>query len=669
MHKLWQDFRRSKSKGRWFSSALSCLALLAVLSQAGCGSKPEEDPSTLHIVDESMVDAELLTPGPWAFAEHEYRTPAALDPEISPLLWTEGEPLKIEIRGRIFLPSGGGPRPLLIFLHGNYSTCGQIPTQPRNPIIPWGVDYTFSGSCPEGTTEILSYRGYDAAARHLASHGYAVASINANRGINGNGGRGGKDDYLVYARGLLVLKHIEALRNWSEGSPSYSFDFDLRDRINWSEIGLMGHSRGGEGVRFAHDILSGSGAAGSWRERLSGVQVQAIFEVGPIDRGIFTEELRIKRVAAPGVDWAVLIPGCDADVSEFEGVSPFRRMLQSDDGRAKAIFTLWGANHNFFNSAWQVSDVWENCKGSQQALWDHSLPSIEGGAARVGLTGSPLQQDALKALMLAFFRAHVGLPGERWPEGAHIFDPQYRLPSELQKIGKIHREFLRPSETVTIFEGKQAVQGSSASVLISDYLSYLQTQTAAMATAKLQQDTVGYKDIIPHFHEGAIVRPAWVFRPSDDIGPVNASVPFQAVPQLDDFWTLDLTLALATTCSRDDCKSAQDDLQVALVFADGRSSTPVKLRDYARLEALQGPLLAEGREWTDDTGDILNLEFVSQTALFQALRIEVKDFGALPSSVQVSGLRIIFPGAFQGELLLESVRLSKKPSTVRVQRP
>lgn len=646
--------------GNFSAPALLALWTLAI----SCGQKPQKSGSELELVDPRMVAADLSSPGSWVFEEHEYATPAAWDPEISPLLWTEGDELPIDIRGRLFLPIGGGPRPLVVLLHGNHSTCGIFPSDPRDPIIDNGVDFTFTGVCPEGSAEIPSYRGYDAAARQLASYGYAVASINANRGISGNGGRGGMDDYLVYVRGLLVLKHLEALQSWSNlaqlpsgvGSPGLS----LRDRFNWGEVGLMGHSRGGEGVRFAHFILSESSERETWQRRLPGVAIRAIFEVGPVDRGIFTEQ-RIRRVAATGIDWAVLIPGCDADVSDFEGVSPFLRMQGESDGKTKAIYTLWGANHNFFNSQWQVSDAWHSCKGSQKPLWDTSGQSLDGSAAHAGLNGSLAQTEALKALMMAFFRAHLGRADERWLEGEHVFDPQYRLPRSLQGLGPSYRQFLRPSGSELVFEARTAPSSSSASVKVTSFLDFLSLESEQLAGEKLKLDQDGYKNIIPSFHEGNIVRPAWVLEPSETIGAVNTTVPLKAGAALSDFWTLDLSLGLISSCTEAACRSVQKDLAVALVFADGSSSAPVRLADYGELEAFQGRLLAEGREWTDRTGDVLHLTYVSETALYQQLRLELSDFGPLPQQAAPVGLRLLFPGAFSGKVLLESIRLSKKP--------
>jgi hypothetical protein len=151
-----------------------------------------------------------------------------------------------EIWARVWRPISDddqGRLPLVVFLHGNHGTCGTffcsvancgrpIPL-PNGPRIDDRIDYTTTGTCPragEGTppaeTDYVvspSHEGYGYLAEQLASRGYLVVSINANRGITAGRaqdlGTPGhpfiEDRGLNLARARLVLKHLELLSRWN----------------------------------------------------------------------------------------------------------------------------------------------------------------------------------------------------------------------------------------------------------------------------------------------------------------------------------------------------------------------------------------------------------------------------------------------------------------------
>ena len=100
-----------------------------------------------------------------------------------------------ELRAKVYAPVGAaGKRPLVVFEHGFHSVCtGETQVWP----------------CPPGETAVPSFRGYDAPAEALASHGYLVVSISANA-VNAGGGR--TADRGGTARGELVLAHLDLWR-------------------------------------------------------------------------------------------------------------------------------------------------------------------------------------------------------------------------------------------------------------------------------------------------------------------------------------------------------------------------------------------------------------------------------------------------------------------------
>lgn len=139
----------------------------------------------------------------------EYRLPASIDTDV-----LTGR--NTELWAKVYWPAdfSGGPYPLVLFLHGNHDTCGRIGTSPR---VDDKSDYTLTGACPAGYSVVNNHLGFEYLATQLASSGYIVASLNANRGITGapNPDASYPDDPLhIFSRGRLVLKHLETLRKW-----------------------------------------------------------------------------------------------------------------------------------------------------------------------------------------------------------------------------------------------------------------------------------------------------------------------------------------------------------------------------------------------------------------------------------------------------------------------
>ena len=217
-------------------------------------------------------------------------------------------------------PMPAGRLPLVILLHGNHPTCGRG----SNPHIDDNIQYTTTGTCPSSPTAYQppSHRGYDYIANELASRGYLVVSINANRGINNGAGVSG-DSSLILARGRLMLKHLQRLSEWNRSaSPTPQLvGVSLANKIDLTQVGLMGHSRGGEGVRAAPVQYNQSGS--TWPARIvDPVTVRGIFEIGP------TDYYEPQPNNALNSRWNVLLPMCDGDMAILEGVQAVR----SDDG-------------------------------------------------------------------------------------------------------------------------------------------------------------------------------------------------------------------------------------------------------------------------------------------------------------------------------------------------
>ena len=426
-----------------------------------------------------------------------YKFPPLTDPDVLGDRMTE-------LWAQIYRPAtlSATNYPVVLFLHGNHNTCGRV--VPEGFHVDDNSAYTNTGACPPGYSVVNNHLGYDYLASQLASWGYVVVSVNANRGINAGGSAIG-DPALILARGKLMLKHLQRLSEWNRaaaplvvsktlgssrnnltswvgmkmtvgaqpitvrslgrifvtgnnrthtvkivrvsdnatvGSVSIAmtggvngqfkyvnlaspvtlaantgyyvvtqetsgqdswrdsnttvvttaaatvngrasstngttwntsggaankmygpvdFQYDiatpasvgvqLKGKLDLTNIGMMGHSRGGEGVRAAYNIYVATGSP--WQTRIpQPVAFKGIFEVAPTDNG-YAESAKADSLA-----WNVLVSMCDRDVSTLDGLKVFDRMMFSttEAPKPKSTYTVWGGNHNFYNTEWQVDD-------------------------------------------------------------------------------------------------------------------------------------------------------------------------------------------------------------------------------------------------------------------------------------------------------------------------
>ncbi|MDQ3954260.1 MAG: hypothetical protein M3285_01745 [Actinomycetota bacterium] len=272
---------------------------------------------------------------------------------------------KVELIANVHYPTGlpDGPYPLVVFMHGNHSTCFK---EKRT---------SFRWPCPDGWRPLPNFRGYDYIGSRLASYGFVVVSVSAN-GINVAGGR--LDDTGMRQRGEVIDRHLELWRRWSTigGGP---FGNTFVGKIDLTRIGTMGHSRGGEGVVW-HKIVDD--------ERADPFGVDAVLALAPVD---FT------RVTINRVGFAVILPYCDGDVSDLQGVHFFddSRYEVPGDPTPKHSLTVMGANHNFFNTVWTPRGKYPG--GSDDGRWSECEERL-----------TPIQERQVgRAYIVSFFRLYL----------------------------------------------------------------------------------------------------------------------------------------------------------------------------------------------------------------------------------------------------------------------
>ena len=551
-------------------------------------------------------------------ATGHYKFPASVDPLVA----TDRE---TELWAHVWRPAklGRDARPLLVFLHGNHSTCGRLDPE-LGVRVDDRTDYTDTGECPDGYVVTPNHMGYDYLARRLAQRGYVVVSINANRGITAGAGIDG-DGGLNLMRGRLVMRHLALLADWNAGKGDVprSLGFDPKGRLDLSQVGLMGHSRGGEGVRAALQQMRDDIRLA---RKVRNVRVRAIFEIGPVDG-------QTGRVLnADGVASAILLPVCDGDVIDLGGMRVFDRTfgIEGDSVSAiKATVGVYGANHNFYNTEWQESDA-GGCAG---------YPALFGP-----LLGSPEQRQTGIETLVPFFEANVGK--NREPDLNAVFDAGKLPPKPLRQLATTVRNYL-PGPVGSEVKVLQRFTGETG---FSDSGARNRTVGLEVEHAGVIESFPGLEWAVPHDPSVRWATLSW------DGGTrhfYEVVVADRRPLRLDEYETL--TFRAALRCAADvwcpglgaDDKPA---IAVALVGSDGKVSPAVDV---------------DASRWLDwPTIDDNASEAVSAHEMLTTIRVKVSKFKA-PATKDVRAIRFVLSGQESGRVAISDITVDGKKTRSR----
>jgi hypothetical protein len=288
-------------------------------------------------------------------------------------------PGPVEVTASVHYPTGlpGGPYPLVVFLHGRHATC----FNGGSAFLEW--------PCKPPRVSLPSYQGYDYISQILASHGYIVVSISSN-GINA------RDNFVfdlgANARAELIQHHLDLWNqfNTSGGAP---FGTKFVGKVDLTRVGTMGHSRGGEGV-VRHYLLNQSLG--------SPYGVKAVYPLAPVD---------FNRSVANNVPLAVMLPYCDGDVADLQGVHFYddARYKVAGDPTAKHNVLVMGANHNFFNTIWTPGIFNAGSADDWNAFVLTGRSDSHCGVVKGNQRLTPEQQRAVGLAYIAgFFRNYIG---------------------------------------------------------------------------------------------------------------------------------------------------------------------------------------------------------------------------------------------------------------------
>ncbi|WP_223068164.1 alpha/beta hydrolase family protein [Paenibacillus caui] len=221
----------------------------------------------------------------------------------------------LPLNGRVWMPEGSGPFPLVLIVHGNH------------------------------LMEYFSDEGYAYLGELLASRGFIAISVDENflnysawSGIPGN-------DMKV--RAWLLLKHLQQIDLFASdrSSPFYQ-------KVDFDRIGLIGHSRGGQAVAMAADPLRWF-VRGDSLQNIDKFHVRSIAALAPTDKKVENNLARLSNINYLAIQGAQ-----DGDVNDFYGDRQFdRTTFDKYSSFFKSTLYVAGANHSQFNTDWGHYDL------------------------------------------------------------------------------------------------------------------------------------------------------------------------------------------------------------------------------------------------------------------------------------------------------------------------
>lgn len=250
--------------------------------------------------------------------------------------------VNLQVRGSMYYPTNKPTgAPVIILVHGNHGGCKVGGGYPVGS-VPSG------GSAPGCTEFNRNDQGYSYLAENLATWGYAVASIDQDQLMSYQDQSGAKG---MHQRRLMIAAQLDGLYEANQAPVPLDADHNLEDRLvgklDFTKIGLMGHSRGGDAVTSFMDYNRTRPAPGR-KYHIAGV-----ISLAPVD---------YERRAPYGSAYLTILPACDGDVSNLQGARFYERGQRVDPGDPfpKIQMYLHGANHGNFNTVWSADsdDAW-----------------------------------------------------------------------------------------------------------------------------------------------------------------------------------------------------------------------------------------------------------------------------------------------------------------------
>lgn len=222
---------------------------------------------------------------------------------------------QLPLNGTVWLPEGDGPFPVVLIVHGNH------------------------------LMEDSSDEGYAYLGELLASRGFAVVSVDENFLNYSAWSDIPKQDQKL--RAWMLLRHIGQLQQFAADSSTSFYG-----KLDFSQIALIGHSRGGQAVAMAADRDEWFGPDAPDLPAQNSYSIRAVVAIAPTDVLVDGRSAWLRDIS-----YLTLQGASDADISSFDGEKQYRRVSYSPFSTAfKASLYIEGANHGQFNTTWGARD-------------------------------------------------------------------------------------------------------------------------------------------------------------------------------------------------------------------------------------------------------------------------------------------------------------------------
>lgn len=225
---------------------------------------------------------------------------------------------KVPLKGKIWYPTEGSNYPVMFIVHGNHTM----------------------------TTD--SYLGYSYLGEYLASFGYVVVSVDESF-LNGyiNDGLSGEND----ARAILLLENMKEVQKYGNDK-----DDLLYDKMDYDNLTLAGHSRGGEAVTIAALYNSLNQLPDNGNISLFyNFNIKSIIAIAPCADQY---QPAGHDVELKDINYLLIHGSNDQDVSYMMGEKQYHNITFTGEGDYfKSYLYIADANHGQFNSQWGRFDL------------------------------------------------------------------------------------------------------------------------------------------------------------------------------------------------------------------------------------------------------------------------------------------------------------------------
>jgi len=232
------------------------------------------------------------------------------------------DPDALPLNAKVWMPEDAGPFPLTLIVHGNHNSGDR------------------------------SDDGYAYLGELLASRGIIAVSVDENF-LN----LSSLYNILIFAglkqendtRAFILLEHLRQWYEWND-EPSHPFF----GKVDFDNIALIGHSRGGEAVALAAAFAGLRHYPDNGRVAFDyPFRIKTVVAIAPTHRQYDPAGMEVTLV---NVNYLALQGGYDMDVSSFMGANMYSQADVSEYG-VKARVWMQYANHGQFNTSWGGTDL------------------------------------------------------------------------------------------------------------------------------------------------------------------------------------------------------------------------------------------------------------------------------------------------------------------------